>query len=143
MQVTIQAGTRDFRAEKFPRHRQQVVKRHQKMSAQTDGSPTAVHRRLQMVRRMQAIHRVRAMFPFPHGDTPDAIPSRQGAHPFRACCNLRAHRRRCLGILMQTKSHLFLLSLSLANLPLPVTHHAQKTVASEKIESNHPGGDSC
>jgi hypothetical protein len=61
------------------------------MSAQTDGSLTAVHRRLQMVRRMRVIHRVCAMLPFPHGDTPDAIPSRQGAHPFRACCNLRAY----------------------------------------------------
>jgi hypothetical protein len=33
--------------------------------------------------------------------------------------------------------------LSLANLLLPVTHHAQKTAASEKIESNHPGGGNC
>jgi hypothetical protein len=81
------------------------------------------------------------MLPFPHRDAPDAIASRQGAHTFRARGNLRAHRRRCPGVLMQTKFHLPLLSLSLANLPLPVIPHAQKTAASVKIGSNRPGCD--
>jgi DNA-cytosine methyltransferase len=38
--------------------------------------------------------------------------------------NLRAHSRRCPGVLMQTKFHLLLLSLLFENLSLPVTPHA-------------------
>jgi hypothetical protein len=64
---------------------------------------------------------------------------RQGAHPFCARGNLRAYCGCRPGILMQTKFHLPLLFLSLANLPLPPTPHAQKTAASVKIGSNRPG----
>jgi hypothetical protein len=89
--------------------------RQQKMLAQTDGSLSTVHRRLRM--------------------------TRQGAHPFRARGNLCARRRRRPGVLVQMKLHLLLLSLLSAHLLLPVTPHAQKTAASERIESNRPGCD--
>jgi hypothetical protein len=78
------------------------------------------------------------MLPFPHRDAPDAIPSRQGAHPFRTHGNLRAPQA------LSGHSYANEVPSSspfLANPPLPATPHAQKTATSEKIGSNHPGFD--
>jgi hypothetical protein len=100
-----------------------------------------IHRRLQMMCRMRAIQRIRALFPFVDRAAANAIALCQGADAFLARGNLCTHRRCRPGVPMQTKLPLLLLSLLSTNRPLPATHLAQKTVTSVKIVSNRPGRD--
>ena len=106
-QQAVQGRTTHRRVDELAHHHQQVVQRQAQLLAQVDHQLllASVQRGLQPVRRVAAVfHRV-TMLPALYGRAADVVPLGQLVLAGRRLLDLRPHRRRGRGVLVQCDHH--------------------------------------